>query len=132
MPWIHVTLSDGRVFRMEVVKEDDTRETGYAILETAGAYDSFDIPAPPPTIASHYGDVLCAVAELPNFGYQKPEFRELCGPVTGYRPGTTVVFNAPNYAGESGAPVYSEVGNLVGIVQGRASTGGTFASYVRL
>lgn len=132
MPWIHVTLADGRVFRMDVTHEDDTRTTGYAILETAGALDSFDIPAPPPIIASHYGSMLCAVAELPNYGYQRPVFREMCGVVTGYRPGTSVVFDAPNYRGESGAPVYSDVGYLVGIVQGQASTGGTFASYIHL
>jgi S1-C subfamily serine protease len=130
MPWIHVTLSDGRVFRMDVNKENDDRKTGYAILQTVGAFDSFDIPFPNPTVASPHGTV-CAVAELPNYGYQKPYFRKLCGPITAARDGA-MVFEAPNYRGESGAAVYDDSGDLVGIVQGQASTGGTFASYVRL
>lgn len=112
IPSIHAVLSTGRAVRM-VVTEDDTMfhsgsgpETDLARLEILTA-DTLDLDIPPPKLANTktFGpyDRWCAVTL----------HGRACGTINS---DSETMFSAVTRVGDSGAPVYDESGNLVGLV----------------
>ena len=97
LPVIHVTLRDGRVFRMG----EDREQGDVARLELASA-DTFGIHIAPPVIASATGDVVAIVIRP----WPVPH---------GYAAGSLVV-DMHVQPGDSGSGVYNSAGELVGLV----------------
>ncbi|MBV9125664.1 MAG: trypsin-like peptidase domain-containing protein [Planctomycetes bacterium] len=115
-PGVAVKLPDGRHFRMDEDRNDlmfsDGKEDR-ARLVLVGAYDRFEIGAVPPYLGvAHLGDMLCAQY------YGRDEACGVFDPINGH-----LGFDAPSTSGDSGAPVYNQDGELVGIVTKGAPDG---------
>jgi S1-C subfamily serine protease len=114
IPRVHVTFIDGSRFIVDVNREDLEGDLARLEIFSAG---NFNKGVRPPTLAvpAPY-DLLCAVTGFPN--------REShCGDAV-----TAVTAMFPAVSGNSGSPVYDDVGDLVGLVE--ASIGDAATRFV--
>lgn len=100
LPAIRVWLDEGTSHRLVVVDED--LDADIALLEVAHA-GNFERGFVPPALSDSDASVGCVVAKF-------PRDEVTCGPIDGD------LLRVPSRRGNSGAAVYDDEGNLIGVV----------------